>query len=262
MGRASSIRRARDAAAAIALALGAALVASGAGAAPLTIGRVDNNSPLSEAAMHVLGEAFARAGLEPPRYRALPAQRSVELAHDGELDADLMRIADVGRRYPNLIALRTPIARVDVAVYGRRPLDGCTRADIAHLRIGIRRGLFVLTKATAGLAVTEAPNDEAVFDMLAGGRFDAAILVHVDTDEAARARPGLRRWPYAWASEPLYFWLHRRHAALAPRLDAALAAMQRDGLIERHLSDAMRARRIEALKPAPAQPAPGAAPCV
>lgn len=225
-------------------------------AGPFVAGRVDTDSVLSDAAVRVVDEAFRRAGLVPPEYRALPLLRSLELANDGEIDADLMRIADIGQRYPNLVALRTPIARVDIAVYGHRDLSGCTRSDIAAMRLGIRRGLFTLAKHTAGLAVTDAPSSEVVLDMLAGGRFDAAVLVYVSSEEQARQRPGITRWPYLWASDPLYFWIHRKHAALAGPLDTALAAMQREGAIDRHLQDVMRARRILPLKPAPAtQPA-------
>ena len=58
----------------------------------------------------VAGEAFRRAGLELRLVR-LPAERGLQLADKGIHDGDMVRIAGMEQRYPNLV--RVPEKLVD-----------------------------------------------------------------------------------------------------------------------------------------------------
>jgi polar amino acid transport system substrate-binding protein len=59
--------------------------------------------------------------------------------------------------------------------------------------------------------------------------------------------PRLVLWPHLWASEPAYLTLHRKHADLVPRIDAALQQMKREGPVERFQEEGMRRLHLRPL---------------
>lgn len=218
----------------------------------LTIGRQLEDSAISDISEQVMKEAFRRAGLLL-QFKSLPLPRSIEAANDGDIDGDLMRIADVARLYPDLIAVPTPINRIDVAIYGATDaIRTRTRAEIAGLRIGFPRGIFVLKRYSQGMSATEAQTMAASFEMLANARIDAVMMVYLDIETrlADGRLQGAVAWPKAWASEPAFFYLNRRHAALVPRLDAALVQMKSEGLIDKYYADTLQRLKIRPLEPA------------
>ncbi len=222
----------------------------------VTIVRQDIETPLVNISEAVAREAFRRAGLTLVLRRASMAQ-SIELANAGEVDGELHRIADVVKQYPNLVVVPTPINTVDVGIYGaREDFARKSRAELRKETVVIQRGIFALQKATQGMAVTDTQTPSSAFDMLLNGRVDAAVLPVINTEYnlVDLGVKGIVRWPYLWASEPLHLLLHKRNANLVPRIEGALAAMQREGLIRRYYSDVLRARGIVELKPEPAGP--------
>ncbi|MBS0445549.1 MAG: hypothetical protein JSR59_06315 [Proteobacteria bacterium] len=76
-----------------------------------------------------------------------------------------------------------------------------------------------------------------------------------DGADASIAQLGLRdrltSWPYRRDTEPLHLVLNARHAALAPRLGAALAEMKADGTIDRYYADALQRKGVDRLGPEP-----------
>ncbi len=230
--------RRRIAAALLAFPLGTAQ------AQALTIGRVglDFDSPLSDVAEEVIKEASRRSGLEFV-FKRLPVLRSAEMANDGETDGDLARIVDVAARYPNLMVVPTQISRFTIAIYASNPeIATKTRKDIEQLRIGTIRGVFTVIKHSQGLTVTDTLGTKSALEMLAAGRFDVAMLDYLDTESYLQKNHvgSVYRWPYAWAVEPMYLLLNKRHAALVPRLNDALQQMKREGLIDRSFENTLR----------------------
>ncbi len=222
----------------------------------LTIGRQDIETPLITISAAVVREAFRRSGLTL-EWRRASIPQSIELANLGEIDGDLQRIADVVKDFPNLLIVPTPINTVDVGIYGaREDFVRKSRAELRKETVVIQRGIIVLQKVTQGMAVTDTQSPKSAFEMLLNGRVGAAVLPVINTeyDIVDLGVTGIVRWPYLWASEPLYLLLHKRNANLVPRIDAALAAMQREGLIRRYRTDMMRARGVVELKPEPAGP--------
>lgn len=236
-----------------ALALAAALAAP-ASAQTLVIGRSNIDSVFASIAERVSLEAFGRIGA-PVRVQGLPLQRSIEMTQSGEIDGDTARAADISERYPEVIALTGgPTIVADVAIYA---LDDTirqrTRAQIRAMSVCTQRGAYILVRSTEGMKVHFASAREDAFEMLADGRCQvlAALQIDVDRRIATGKLPPVARWPYLWASEPLYLALNRRHAALAPRLNKVLDEMNRDGTTERLRVEAMRANGVEPLKPEP-----------
>ncbi|APW38179.1 hypothetical protein RD110_14035 [Rhodoferax koreense] len=225
-------------------------LSNGAAQELLQIGRAID-SPLSDIAERVITEAGRRAGIAM-QFQRMPLTRSIGLVSDGELDGDLMRIDGIDRNDPNLLRLSVSHVTAEVAAYGHSAgFEGRGRDDLRLMRFGIPKGVAVLRKYTEGLQVTETQTNATLFDMLSAGRFDVVLMTHVDAEVALRERPvpGVVRWPHAWASEPLYFVLHRRHAEVGARLERALREMQREGLPRKYYVEGLKHYDIKPFAP-------------
>jgi len=242
----------------VAAALAAAsLPGLGRAAAPaLRIGRTDYTSVLTDIEERILREALNRISAACEFVR-LPLLRLIEMANDGAVDADIGRIPEVARRFPNLLMVPTPTCQSEVAVYGATPeFATLTRSAIKGMRIGIVRGVFILEKYTQGMNLVVVQDFVALMNMLMERRIDAAIAIYLDTEVQLRGKaiPGLVRWPYLWAAEPLHCLVHKRHAELVPKLDAALARMTQAGLTRRYYLDGLQSIGAAPLRPQEATP--------
>jgi polar amino acid transport system substrate-binding protein len=231
------------------------LLRDASAAEPLIIGRGEQRSAFASLAARITEEAFRRAGLKA-EIRTFPLLRSIEMASSGEIDGDVSRTADITTRFPNLVALTVPPLQCDLAVYGRDPdLPRWSHAEIATSKTAcITRGSVIARTYTQGMSVEEVTPGSASFDMLADGHCDVVVIVRLDAEKliSERGLDGIVRWPYLWATEPLYLILNRKHAALVPRMNRVLAEMASDGVIERYNREALEALGIAALKPLPA----------
>jgi len=223
----------------------------------IRIGRTDYSSILVDIEQRILDDAFKRIGGTCDFVR-LPLLRLIEMANDGAVDADIGRIPEVAKRFPNLIMVPTPTCRSEVAVYGAMPdFAARTRSSIAGMRIGIVRGVFILEKYTQGMSLVVVQDFVALMNMLMERRIDAAVAIYLDTEIQLRKKaiPGLVRWPYFWAAEPLHCLVHKRHAELVPKLDAALAQMSKEGLNRRYYLEGLKSIGLEPLLAPEAAPA-------
>jgi polar amino acid transport system substrate-binding protein len=213
----------------------------------LTIGTQGSpQSTLGTIAEAVVTQAFERAGIELKVAR-LPLLRSIESANLGETDGDMMRIADVAERYPNLVRVPTPLARADVVLYVRAgATQHLPREQLGKLSVGYTRGTFILMKHAGGLRTVEVGSVDQVFNMLAAGRIDAGLATYLDAEQALqRLELGeVVRWAQVWASEPVHLFLHRSRAQWVPVIDAALQQMTRQGVVERIYREVLKADGI------------------
>lgn len=230
-------------------------VLAGAGPAAaqaLLIARVDAHSMVSDVCERVMVEAGRRTGISMS-FRRLPLARSLAMADAGDIDGDVCRGTHAIDGHPNLVIVPTTVAVQTLALYTREPdVTRRTAEDMRRLRLAYPRGSHAAEASTRGLNRTAAPNVAAALSML-GNRVDAALLQHDIAEEAIERLPNgqVLRWPRPWVSSPLHFVLHRRHAALVPRLDAALQAMHKEGVLERYLADD---RKRLGIAPMPGQP--------
>ncbi|WP_367847053.1 substrate-binding periplasmic protein [Rhodoferax sp. WC2427] len=218
----------------------------------LQIGRTDSPSPLSDIAESVVKEAFKRSGLQC-EFQRVPLSRSMILANDGSLDGDVMRIADAAKTYTDVVAVPTPVVWADLAIYSMdEKVANLPRAELRHRKVGLTRTILMLPKYSQGMDVTDAKDVRTAFEMLANGRFEVAMLVYLAAEpELARQSPRkFYRGLHAWATEPLYFHLNKKHATLVPRINAALLGMQKEGLVKKIFLDKLAELGIPPLKPA------------
>jgi polar amino acid transport system substrate-binding protein len=218
----------------------------------LQVGRTEFPSPLSDIVERVMSEALQRRGLSA-QFNKMPLLRSIAMTNDGALDADLLRIADAAKQYPNLVSVPTPVAMTHVALYGKdAKLVNLPRAEITNLKIGLTRGTLVLVKHSEGMSVTDTQTLGTTFQMLQNDRFDIAMMIHIDAElEIDKNYPaGFARRANYWASEPVYFHLNKKHLALVPKINSALQEMQKEGLISKYYEEGLQKINVKPLKPA------------
>jgi hypothetical protein len=199
----------------------------------------------------IFTEAFRRLDV-PLEIRVFPTSRLSVMAENGEIDGELVRARAYGDAYPNLVRVEAPVVDIVFALWAARPDVQLTRlADLpgSGLSANYARGVLGCENALKPLLPPErlaiANNTEQALAMLLEQRVD----LHCNLDftvlplaAGAAFRDRLKLHKVLELGEPtaLYPYLHRRHAALAPRLAATLRQMREAGDIERLRRQAMK----------------------
>ncbi len=198
-------------------------------------------------------EAFRRLGV-PMEVQAIPLQRMTEMLDRGEIDGDVGRVHAHGAAHPELV--RVEESMYDV-VFGLYTLDPTIELNHVNDLAGkpwsatYVRGAAIcerlLRPQLPPESITTIVTDEQGMEMLALKRANFFCSAnHTIADVASRER--YRKLPpprlaLSMGTIPLYPYLHRRHAALAPRLAAVLREMRAEGLIERLRLESLAAVR-------------------
>ncbi len=179
----------------------------------------------------ILRKAYARLGyaVEISRY---PAEVALRLADAGREDGEVQRINGLSKHYPNLVQLHPAINYIEAAVFsaGRDiPLDGWS--SLQPYRVGVMRGIKFAEFNTRGMNRTLVGDYTALFQMLGEGRYDVAVsprmmgileLKRLGTTGISPVEPPLERFP-------VFHYIHRSRAELAPKLEVVFQSMQETG---------------------------------
>lgn len=208
---------------------------------------VPENVHQGEVAQAVLQRAYARLDLKLLP-RPMPLRRGLHEANTGRIDGDLMRRAATLQEWDALIAVRVPILKLSYMAYRRG--DDCPSSlaidVLGRHRVAYLRGARVVETALPAQAQLAANDNADALRMLRRGLADYALIEEFDTDQELR-RQGQR--DVCKVAEPvlqteLFHSLHRRHAALVPRLERVLRDMERQGEIARIWVEERRAREV------------------
>lgn len=182
--------------------------------------------------MEILEAAYAKMGIIA-KGRMYPSKRSLVEAANGQIDGEINRVRDTELEYPTLIRVPVPINSFESIVYSCNttyPIDGWD--SIAHLRIGIMRGIRYAEHATRDMArVTIEGSYDKLFDLLKMGRIDVVISSRPE-GFWQRQRPGgecVRDNEPPIVQKEIYHFLHEKHADLVPRLTTILESMRASG---------------------------------
>jgi hypothetical protein len=217
-------------------------------------------------------EALRRLGYTL-RYVDYPARRASAMSDRGLVDGEIHRVADYGRAHPNLVRVEEPHFAMRFAAYAVPPTHLgpgwgalATTAYRVSFRLGVMKCEQELPAVVAPDRLMRVPSAVLGLRQLAAGHADLFIDVD-DVVQAALARPEFHGTPVRRVAlleqVDVHAFLHKKHAALAPRLAAVLAQMKAEGLIERYRQQALAApvrtprRPLTAPAPGPARGAPG-----
>jgi len=176
--------------------------------------------------------------------RIYPAARaSVETAA-GNADGEIARSYGYGPIHPELVRVEAPLLDATTSAYAYRPdirVHGLESLRGSGYRIEYRAGYPVMLQHLLSVmpeaSLSTAADAELGLKKLVAGRAD----IYVDVEETVL--PLLEREPYKGAgiykagvveSNPLYCYLTRRHADLAPRLAEIFKKMRTSGALDRY----------------------------
>lgn len=205
-------------------------------------GDVDPDALGSRWATRAYAEAARRMGIRI-EIRNYPIARRASELDRGNIDGDSGRVWQYGDEHPNLIRIDAPFSELVFALYTADPAVRVQSLD--DLRgsgwmVEYRRGVLFCERALKSVVPADqvadlSSEDQGLKKLLAG-----RISLYCDVEYAVRSilnTPEFRdktqlRKAFTLGSVPIYPYLHRKHAQLAPRLTATLQAMLSEGLIE------------------------------
>jgi len=181
-------------------------------------------------------ELFRRLNI-PFEIQALPGERCLTNANEGIDDGDVCRIADLVKSYTNLVRTTEPVMQYQHVIFSRTAQFKVTGPEsLQPYDVGIVTGWKILERNTSlHRSRIMLDNAEQLFQMLDQGRVEVAVIERMVGMEMVKK---LRISGVHILSPPLltgdwYLYLHKRHAALIPRIDRELRSMKRDGSYDR-----------------------------
>lgn len=181
-------------------------------------------------------EAFRRIGVEVKLVQ-LPAERALQNANQGVDDGTYTRIAGLTRLYPNLVMVPEPISEFVFTAFTKDPavrVQGW--ADLKPYSVAFINGWKIVEANTLDVRSRTGVKDEAaLFALLDKGRAEVVVVDLHSGQEAIRSSgyQGMRALAPPLERRDMFLYLHKRHAALAPKLAEALRNMRRDGTLQR-----------------------------
>lgn len=228
-------------AAAYALALAVNLFsASTALAAPRVLEINNTNDPPYSTQDHygyadlIATEAFRRVGVEL-RLIKLPPERGLLNANAGLADGDLTRIAGLEAQYPNLVRVPEKLMDWEFVAFSKNRALAMDWPAIRSRPVAHIKGWKIYEQQLAGAPhVVTADDPEQLFRLLESGRVET-VLYERWLGLALIKQQGLRG---IWAHQPplatreMFIYLHKRHAALTPKLAEALRKLKQEGFYQ------------------------------
>jgi hypothetical protein len=200
-------------------------------------------SPYGIALRMMYSEALRRVG-----YRlelvSVPAARASVMADRGEVDGEINRVFDYGERHPNLVRVGQSHFSVNFHAYGKvemPPGTGWQALRAQPWRVDYVRGCKKCESELPKVVAPDRLSNDSTMALALGkveaGRTDLLIDIEAEVDamlgKAEYANAGIKKRTLL-ESAPMHAYLHQKHAALAPRLAQALAAMKKEGLIDEY----------------------------
>lgn len=181
-------------------------------------------------------ELFARLGIAF-EIQVLPAERALQNANAGIDDGDICRVAGLDSIYPNLVRSTESVMQYQMVVFSREgnfPVSG--PESLVPYELGIVTGWKILERTTqqhpSRIMVDSA---DQLFRMLDQGRVKIALIDRLVGMEAINRLgiKGVRILAPPFLAGDWFLYLHKKHQALIPRIDAELRKMKQDGAYER-----------------------------
>lgn len=223
---------------AIFLLVGALCISVSASAEHVVVVTSDDN-PFGPGIERVLRQAYAALG-HSLAVKRLPTARSIEESNTGRYDGELARVSGITSRYPNLIMVDVPIARLDiVAVTKRRDLKIRKWSDLSGLSVCYPAGALLIERKLPADVLHDAvlQDLEHAFALMDNGRADVVVSSrpHIEWTMRSINRDGYLLHEPPLERVVLYHYLHKKNRALARNLESVLIKMKQQGRIKRIL---------------------------
>ena len=181
----------------------------------------------------ILERVYDRIGIKI-RIQTFPANRALNLSNSGEFDGEVQRIDGISEDYPNLIKVPEPIFYLEACAFVKNTeirIKGWK--SLKPYRIGIPRGFKYLENNTDGMNRLVVSSIEQLFYLLNEGRIDIVIISKNYGQAFLKAHRDMRirQITPPIIKVPLYHYLHKKHNALVPVVEARIKKMKEEGII-------------------------------
>jgi len=188
-----------------------------------------NLTPVAE---KILSRAYAELGIRMETVVSTPRRALLDAA-SGKTDGELARVRSVGDLHETLIRVEVPVVVARTFAYTDKPeLKGKSLSELEHLRAGHVAGARFAGELAKGFAeVWPAETPEQLFEMLHRDRIDLVILGESTGNRLIGEMALTEVFPLQPSLETVefYHFLHEKHAALVPRIEAVLRRMMQGG---------------------------------
>lgn len=215
---------------------------------------LEESKPMGQWYRRIYGEAFRRLGV-PLTVVVAPTARLTLLADQGEIHGQASRVFAYADSHPEQMRVEEVLHEVRLALFAFGPParsgDPRRTEDLATGKwtVEYRRGVAICEKLLAPVVppaqLSDVTSVEQALRKLKSGRadfycdFDLSVRNDLLTP-AFGGTAGFRQALDLNVGLPLYPYVHRSRAELAPRLAEALREMKREGLIDRYRRDVER----------------------
>lgn len=184
----------------------------------------------------VAKEAYKLIGIDIDIHR-LPHARSGTSVNEGIDDGNGPRIDGYRKYFPNLRMIPEKVIDFDFVGFTKDPsINPQGWDDLADLSVGIISGWKILEiNIKKSQSLTKVRNTEQLFKLLDNGRADIVLIERWQGLHAARQQ-GIKTLHVVeppFISKEMFFYLHKKHEGLVPKLVKALKEMKRDGSYDR-----------------------------
>lgn len=164
------------------------------------------------------------------------SERSLRNANEGIDDGQALRMAGLDKLYPNLIQVPEPVIANDFVAIGVKQRFATPDWNaLQPYAVSYILGWKVFeVNVPSSVARTPVRDAGQMFSLLARQRVDVVLYERWQGVAQARAS-GMRALVMEppLASTPMYMYLHKKHAALVPRVAQALARLKQNGTYQR-----------------------------
>jgi len=184
----------------------------------------------------VAKEIYNRLGI-PIEIHRLPSARSGRNANEGIDDGNGPRINGYNKYFPNLLMVPEEVIKFDFVGFTKNPsINPRTWDDLANLNVALVTGWKIFEiNIKKYQSLTKVRSTEQLFRLLDQGRADIVFLERWQGLYAAKKQGSekIHVVEPPFARKPMYFYLHKKHADLIPKVVATLQDMKRDGTFDR-----------------------------
>jgi hypothetical protein len=189
-------------------------------------------------------EVFKRLGIKV-EFREYPPKRASIEADAGNVDGEPVRGYQYAADHPNLIRVEESLFNVNHSAFAAQAsipqLNGWDSLKGTKYRVEYMRGIKIcetnLSKVVSKENLSDVTEPAQGLKKILSGRTDlfvdeeSAILTLIQTPEFKESKI---RYAGIMGSDPLYPYLHKKHAALALKMADIIKAMKAEGLIEQY----------------------------
>jgi polar amino acid transport system substrate-binding protein len=174
----------------------------------------------------------------------VPTPRATAMSNKGEVDGELNRVADYGNAHPNMLRINPSHFSVNFVAYGRDSIEvgngwpalAATGWRVDYVR-GCKKCETELPKVVPAERLAGANSLLLALRKLQAERSD--LVVDIENEiESVMALPEFAgsklKKRGVMESVDMHAYLHKKNAALVPKMAAALAAMKREGMLEKY----------------------------